>query len=305
MKIPNPNKTGIALFVYKRPQHTSQVLEGLKKNSIEKLYIFADGPKQTDDLEAIEQVHRTIDSVDWCETEIIKNPHNLGLANSRRFGVNYVLDRYERIIILEDDCVPSDDFISFMEQCLDRYASEEKVMNIAGYAMPFKMPKGYPYDVYFTYRSGSHGQAFWKRSWKFFEHNPADFNEIKESKGLRKKLDRAGPDLYYMLEQQMEGKLDSVQIWWAWSIIKNGGVCVNPTQSRIRNIGYDGTGIHCGNTNKYWVELNEKNFREGDLKFPPSLKVNPVINGRFNKFIHGTLIERVKEKIKRALSFHR
>lgn len=87
----NTNKTGIVLFVYNRPRHTSEVLEGLRKNSIEKLYIFADGPKQTDELETIEQVHRIIDSVDWCKTEIIKNPHNLGLANSRMLGVHYLL----------------------------------------------------------------------------------------------------------------------------------------------------------------------------------------------------------------------
>ncbi|MCK5014127.1 MAG: hypothetical protein KAS66_09940 [Candidatus Omnitrophica bacterium] len=49
----NTDKTGIAIFVYKRHQHISEVLEGFRKNSIEKLYIFADGPKLTNELEAM------------------------------------------------------------------------------------------------------------------------------------------------------------------------------------------------------------------------------------------------------------
>ncbi len=297
----NTNKTGIVLFVYKRPQHTSEVLEGLRKNSIEKLYIIADGPKEADNPGDIEQVHRIIDSVDWCKTEIIKSPHNRGLSNSRVFGVNYVLDRHERIIVIEDDCVPAEDFISFMVQCLDQYESEEKVMNIVGYAMPFKMPKKYHYDTYFTYRSGAHGQAFWRRSWKLLECNPDDFNQIKESKKLRKKLDLGGRDLYYIFEQQMEGKLDSLQIWWTWSIIKNDGFCVNPTHSRIRNIGYDGSGVHCGTTDKYLIE-NIEDRKSSEIRFPPEMKVNHEINHSFNTFIHGTLWQRARDKMERIIS---
>jgi len=297
------SKTGVALFVYKRPEHTRKVLEGLKRNSLKKLYIFADGPKRGDDLKLLKEVNRTIKSIDWCETEIYQNEVNRGLAESEIFGINYILERHERIILLEDDCVPSKDFIDFMEQCLDQYDSEEKVMNVTGYTCPIRFPKDYLYDIYFTYRSWSHGQAIWRRSWRFFERCPIAFEKIIEAKNVRRKLDRAGRDIYFMLKQQLEGKLDSIGVWWTWSVIKNNGVCVNPVVSRIQNIGYDGTGIHCGKTDKYQVAWQEENSKNGCLRFPPRLEVHPLINRCLNTFVHGSLRERAKNKIKRILGF--
>lgn len=295
------SKTGVALFVYKRPEHTLKVLEGLKKNSIKKLYIFADGPKKNDDENLLKEVRKVIRSIDWCETEIHQNEINRGLAESEISGINYILERHERIILLEDDCVPSQDFIDFMEQCLDKYDSEVKVMNIAAYTCPLRFPKDYPYDVYFTYRTGSHGQAFWRRSWQFFERYPSGFEKIMDSKNVRRKLDRAGRDIYFMLKQQLEGKLDSIGVWWTWSVIKNNGVCVNPIVSRIQNIGHDGTGVHCGKTDKYQVEWREGNFKKESRRFPLHFEVNPTINRRLNNFVHGMLRERVKDKIKKVL----
>ena len=75
-------KTGIALFVYNRPKHTKKVLEGLRKNRIDKLYIFADGLKKEEHKKDVDEVRALIDNIDWCETEIIKSETNKGLANS-------------------------------------------------------------------------------------------------------------------------------------------------------------------------------------------------------------------------------
>ena len=288
-------KTGIALFAYKRPEHTKRVLEGLKANNIRHLYVFIDGPKREEDRPLVEEVNALVEAVDWCRTQIIRSQNNKGLAESEICGISHVLQRHERIIVLEDDCVPAADFIDFMEQCFDRYQHEPKVMNITGYALPIKILRRYPYDVYFTYRSGSFGQGIWKRSWQFFKKDPQDFHRIENSRELRRKLDRAGRDLYFMFKQQMEGKLDSVGIWWAWSIVKNDGVCVNPVISRIQSIGHDGTGVHCDNTDKY----NNKSHQAGlniKLKFPENLEVNKTINRRFDEFIHGTSWERLRLK---------
>ena len=113
--INNLMKTGIVLFVYNRPKHTWEVLRSLQRNNISKLYIFSDGIKdEKDDKDSVGKARNLINSVDWCETEIVKSKENKGLANSIIYGVNYVLERRKRIIVLEDDCVPSDDFIAFI-----------------------------------------------------------------------------------------------------------------------------------------------------------------------------------------------
>ena len=294
-------KTGIALFVYNRPKHTHEVLEGLQRNNISKLYIFSDGIKDKKDKDFVGKVRNLIDSIDWCETEIIKSERNKGLADSIAYGVNYILERHIRIIVLEDDCVPSDDFIAFMEKCFDKYENNKKVMNVTGYSLPIKILDNYPYDIYFSYRSSSWGWGTWRRVWKYFDRNKSILSEIEKSSNLRKKINRAGEDLIPMLKNQINGKLDSWAVFWAINIIKNDGVCVNPVKSKIKNIGHDSTGTHCGSSNRYEVKIVKENINL--LNLPDEIIIDSEIIDLYKKFFHINLKNKAKIVISNILKF--
>jgi len=294
--INNLMKTGIALFVYNRSEHTHEVLKGLQRNNIPKLYIFSDGIKDEKDRDSIEKVRNLIDSIDWCETEIIKSKENEGLANSIVYGVNYVLERHTRIIVLEDDCIPSDDFVAFMEKCFDKYENNKKVMSVTGYSFPIDISNNYPYDIYFSYRSSSWGWGTWRRAWEYFDRNESILEEIKKSSNLRKKINRAGEDLIPMLKNQLNGKLDSWAVFWSINIIKNNGVCINPVRSKIKNVGHDGTGIHCGSNNRYEVKIIKGDINL--LNLPNEIIINDEIINEYKIFFHRSL----KNKVKRAIS---
>lgn len=288
--------TPVAFLVYNRPEHTREVLKGLQKNNISKLYVFSDGIKDEKDKDSVSKVRNIIDSIDWCETEIIKSERNKGLANSIVYGINYVLERHTRIIVLEDDCIPSDDFGAFMEKCFDKYENNEKVMNVTGYSLPINIPDNYSYDIYFSYRSSSWGWGTWRRAWKYFDRNKSILEEIESSYNLRKKVNRAGEDLIPMLKNQINGKLDSWAVFWSINIIKNNGVCVNPVKSKIKNIGHDGTGIHCGTNNRYEVKIIKENINL--LNLPSEIIIDDEIIKRYKKFFH---INVIGDKIKRII----
>lgn len=285
--------TGIALFVYNRPKHTKKVLNGLKENNIDKLYIFADGIKKEEHKEAVNKVRNIIDSINWCETEIIKNDRNKGLADSIVDGVNYVLDRNKRIIVLEDDCLPSANFISFMEKCFDKYENNEKVMNITGYSLPIDIPSDYQYDIYFSYRSSSWGWGTWRRAWKKFNRDKSILEEINKSSNLKRKVNEAGEDLIPMLKKQIKGEIDSWAVYWSLNIIKNDGICINPVKSKIKNIGHDGSGVHCGYNERYNINLKKEDIK--DLKLPNDIIINDKIIARYKEFFSPNW----KDKIKR------
>ena len=289
-------KTGIALFVYNRPEHTREVLNGLKKNNITKLYIFSDDIKNEINSISVKKVRDLISSIDWCDTEIIKSDYNKGLSKSIVDGVNYVLNKHERVIVLEDDCVPSDNFIAFMEKCFNKYENNEKAMNVTGYSFPISIPDNYPYDVYFSYRSSSWGWGTWKRAWNHFNRDESILKEVNKSSILRKKINRAGEDLIPMLKNQIEGKLDSWAVFWSINIIKNDGVCVNPVKSRIKNIGHDSTGTHCGSSNRYEVKIVKENINL--LNLPDEIIIDNEIIKRYKEFFHINL----KNKAKRIIS---
>jgi hypothetical protein len=295
------NKTGIVLFVYNRPYHTKKVLEGLKKNNISKLYIFSDGSKNEKDKTQVKEVRNLIRNIDWCETEIHINLENKGLANSIVAGVNYVLNKHERIIVLEDDCVPSPDFVSFMEKCFDKYENNQKIMSISGFSPPIKIPEDYKYDIYFSYRPCSSGWGTWKRAWNFFQSDNNLQNKIKESRDFRKRVFLAGKDLIPMLEKQIKGENDSWAVFWSLNIIENNGICINPVHSRIINIGFDNSGIHSKTTNKFNVNLYKGS--PDNLIFPDRIIVNNKIIKRYRSFYVPPVKDEFKLKIIRMMKF--
>jgi len=278
-------ETGVSLFVYNRPGHTKRTLQGLKNNRIGKLYVFCDGPKGKSDGRKVEEVRSIVASVDWCETEIVTHDENIGLAESIVFGLDYVLSRNARAIVLEDDCVPAGGFVGFMERCFSRYENVKRIMSVSGYSPPIKIPRNYPYDIYFSYRSSSWGWGTWKDRWRRFDRDPSITDRLNVSSSFRDRLDRAGRDLYPMLESQLDGKIDSWSIFWTTNIVEANGLCINPVISRINNIGVDGSGVHCRSSDRYVVRL-ENGIRE-DLEFPPQVMVDKRITGRLGDFFSG------------------
>ena len=131
------------LFVYNRSYHTEQVLTSLKQNSVlpEKLFIFQDGQKFGCDSKEWNKVNALINAINWCDKEIHVSAVNKGLATSIISGINYVFEKYDAVIVLEDDCVPAVNFISFMNLCFEKYEKDENMEKIRQYLQKQEVAK--------------------------------------------------------------------------------------------------------------------------------------------------------------------
>ena len=58
-----------------------------------------------------------------------------------------------------------------------------------------------------------------------------------------------------MLENQLNGEIDSWAVRWYASVFLNNGMCLHPARSLTNNIGHDGTGVHCGPSDTFAVDL--------------------------------------------------
>ena len=47
-------------------------------------------------------------------------------------GITWVFENVDRAIILEHDCLPSQDFFRFCEELLEKYKDDERFMHISG-----------------------------------------------------------------------------------------------------------------------------------------------------------------------------
>ncbi len=131
------NLAPIILFTYNRPWHTRQTIEALQKNLYadkSRLIILSDGPKTEIDVPKVQKVREYIKTVKGFRSiEIIEREKNWGLANNIIDGVTRIINEYGKIIVLEDDIVTSPYFLKFMNEALEFYKDEERVMHISGY----------------------------------------------------------------------------------------------------------------------------------------------------------------------------
>lgn len=248
----------IIIFVYNRPEHTKLTIEALANNILadqSDLYIFSDNAKNEKSIENVKLVREYISNL--TNLRLFKNVFvemsdiNKGLANSVIYGVTKILNKYGKAIVLEDDLVTSIDFISFMNDSLDFFEFDERIWSISGYNLPINIPNYYKYDIYLSFRACSWGWATWLNRWATIDWEVKDF--IKFSKNIFKqnKFNRGGRDLSIMLEQQMNGKIDSWAIRWCYSQSVQDKLTIYPTESRVKNIGLDGSGTHSGVSNRY------------------------------------------------------
>ena len=242
-------KAPILFFTYKRPDHTRQALQSLAQNEgaqESELFIFCDAPKRAEDEEAVRQVREVIRTQQWCgKVHIIERKTNMGCANSIISGVTEICEKYGRVIVLEDDLVLSPFFLDYMNRALDLYEDNPQVMQISGHMFPVNLDV--ETDAVFMPCITSWGWATWQRSWKYFDPGMSGYAQLKSNKKLRYKFDLNGSYPYFkMLEEQIDGKIDAWCIRWYLSTFLLGGLTLCPTQSLVSNIGFDGSGTHCG-----------------------------------------------------------
>ena len=241
------NCAPIALFTYNRPRHVSQVISALQKNllaSNSDLFIFSDAPKNKFEVEAVLAVRQYIETVNGFKSiNVVKREKNCGLAHSIIDGVTSIVNKYGRIIVLEDDLIVTKNYLEFMNRALDKYENEEKIIQISGFMFPVELDSDE--DSVFLPLITSWGWATWKSAWQLFDADAKGYEKVNSDIELRNRFNLNGAyDFYSMLQDQLAGKIDSWAICWQLSTFLYGGLTLYPTQSLVMNAGFDGSGTH-------------------------------------------------------------
>lgn len=297
----------IVLFVYNRPWHTDQTLKALMLNELadeSELFIYCDGPKPNalkEELNKIIEVKEVIRKNKWCnKVTIIESDNNLGLANSVIKGVTEVVERFGKVIVLEDDIISGEFFLKFMNMGLNLYKEEDCVYGVSGYSFPYK--GRIKEETYFLPIMSSWGYGTWLDSWKKINFDGEDLLEQVKKKELDGSLDFGDYNFYQMLKDQVAKVNDSWAIRFYVSMFLNKGLFLYPNTSLIKNIGFDGTGVHC--------EYDKSNLFSGtyenhlDIKIKKKkIRLKPSILKKFNKKKGKvSLKKKLKQKVKKIIA---
>lgn len=274
----------IVLFAYDRPDHARRTLEALAANegaAESELFVYADGAKTADREESVQAVRAYLRSVTGFKSvTLIEREQNLGLANSVIGGVTEMLDRSPSVVVMEDDLLTSRNFLAFVNSALATYESRPDVFSVTGYNYPLEIPASYREDAYLSYRSSSWGWGTWRDRWSQVDWPVGDYDEFLQDAHAQEIFTRGGDDLQRILELQMAGEIDSWSIRFDYAHYKHDAFCVHPVVSKVQNIGFDGSGRHCGDSDDYSVELDP-----GDSSFQlrPDLSVDRSVLRAFDR----------------------
>jgi hypothetical protein len=257
----------VALFTYKRPQHTEATLAALARNVLADetdLHIFSDGPRAASDKAPIEEVRKLVRAVSGFKSvRVIERERNWGLANSIISGVTELLDRNESVIVVEDDLISSRQFLAYMNLALCHYRDDPHVFSVTGYTFPDKylpIPSDYSYDTYASYRCSSWSWGTWPDRWRRIDWEMSYFDAFIGDPVAQDTFNRGGDDLTSLLKMQHEGKIDSWAIRFDHAHYSNAMQAIHPTKSLIRNIGLDNSGTHTGPAPQFFHASLDENW---------------------------------------------
>lgn len=236
----------VLLFVFSRPNHTKNTLKHLAANDLAiqtDLIVYADAARNASEETAVNEVRSIVKSTQGFRSiTLVERKTNYGLARNIIEGVSEVCNRYGRVIVLEDDLVTSQGFLTFMNSALDRYENEKQVWHISGWNYPID-PAGLG-DAFFLRVMNCWGWATWSDRWQHFEKNTENLIKEFDSEMIRRfDLDNSGA-FWSQVLQNKKGRINTWAIYWYATIFKKGGLCLNPSISYIDNIGLDGSGTH-------------------------------------------------------------
>lgn len=274
----------IAIFAYKRLDTLKKVIENLQQCFLadkSELFVFSDGAKINEDQEAVNAVRAYLEKIKGFKKIHLKfSEKNKGLADSIITGASEILDQYHKIIVLEDDLIPSTNFLEYMNQALHTYKDNANVFSISGYTSPIKKPRDYSYDNYFTLRGSSWGWGTWTDRWEKVDWQVKDYKEFAKDNKQKRKFNQMGSDLSGMLSQQMKGEISSWAIRWCYHQFKIKSYTAFPIISKISNVGFGDEATHtAGADERFKTPLDvssKKNFM-----FHPTPHLNPTFIKQF------------------------
>lgn len=272
----------LALFTYNRPAHTAAVLESLhacKGREQFDFFFFSDAAYRHEDRASVQEVRRLLlEQAPLFNAKIIKQSTNQGLAQSIVSGVSRLCSSYGWVVVLEDDLLVEPQFLQFMAEALVHYKNSPAVMQVA--ATTLAPPLNPPCDAFLLPVTTTWGWGTWQRAWESFSWVPKGWPQSANDADWLSAFQVGGAmDYVSMLEDRLAGHNDSWGILWWYAVSRAQGKVVYPTRSLVKNIGFDGTGIHCGKGTPYKSQYpsvaDDSQWLVGKPNFPNDENVDP------------------------------
>jgi len=298
----------VVFVIFNRPDTSARVFEAIRKARPKKLYVIADGPRpgNGNDVSKCEAARAVLEGVDW-DCEVFRNFSDVNLGCGKRLssGFDWVFQREEEAIILEDDCLPSQSFFPFCQEMLQQYRDDTRIMHING--SNFNEERRRNENSYFFSRYNHvWGWATWRRAWRFYDYNMKTWPAFYAGGWTSDLMDNPKESEYWTKFFAACQEKKNISTWdyqWTFAIWSNNGLCITPRKNLVSNIGFVGT----HSDPSFADHLNRPVNNEFKFDSPPLFTVRNDWYDRYH-FAHHfyiSLTKRIKNKFARILTLGR
>jgi hypothetical protein len=270
---PPSSEIPVLLLLFRRPDTTRRILARLRQLRPSRLVVVADGPRSEVPEEAglCRAVREELRGIDWpCRLEKLFAEANLGIAASLELGMGHVFRRHDRVIVLEDDCLPDPSFFPYCAELLERYAEVERVMAIAGSNLGIGPgPEGGSYA--FSRYQVLWGWATWKRAWRHQDRAMGHWPECSAAAWLDTLLETPQARRYWAYHFRTNHR--TAENWdyaWTFNCWRHDGLCIHPAVNLVHNLGFREDATHTAIRSSPRAEL-EAHSMSLPLVHPPTV----------------------------------
>lgn len=259
----------VVMIVFNRPDTTRRVFEQVRMVKPSKIYVVSDAPREyrNGEKEKVTEVRQYIEThIDWeCEKQFVYADENMGCQNRVASGLDFVFQREEEAIILEDDCVPSMDFFWFCKEMLLRYKDDERIMQISGCNLvpEYRVDTQYLFSIFCSIW----GWATWRRAWEKFDFSMKEYPEFRKKKIIYHLFPESAAQIIEgEMDRVYDGRMNSWAYRWLLARMVYSGLGIVPAVNLIKNIGVgrdDAT---------HTKENSNYQFNMSSMKFPISFQ---------------------------------
>lgn len=242
----------VLISVYHRQYTLRRCIDALLTNeeaAETDLFVVSDAASRAEDVDRISSIRKYVKHLrGFKSVTLIAREVNLGSNKSIRTAIDELLNKYGRIVFMEDDILPSKYYLGYMNNALDFYADNDKIFAVCGYKSNFAIPRSAKGEVFVLPRYSPWGVGLWAN--KRISGKCAELNRYDELKSaepvLFKFLEENDPSFLSILKGDSEGKLKAGDVRVEYHLMRTGRCCLYPrtTMTNVMSSGDDA--LHCG-----------------------------------------------------------
>lgn len=271
-------KTAVIIVFFNRPNCLREVIKSVRKVAPPVLYFAQDGCRDKDDFEKVLECQRIVEhEIDWdCIVKTRYSEANIGCEENEYTGIKWAFENEERLIILEDDVVPSVSFFRFCDELLEKYKDDQRINAINGF---LNVDYQSPYSYVFCNIGSSYGWATWRRSFALWDPSIAicdNTHEYRLLKGILRQdfvMTKIWSKRIQTQHKLYDGRCQGWESLYFLSRACYSQHCICSTKNLIKNIGLGDDALHGGykSLSRKQIAVFERDGVEIDfpLKHPP------------------------------------